>query len=105
MAFMRILFALVIAGLMAGPLAACAGTRTQESTGEYVDDSVISNKVRAQLLSDRDLNMFKIDVTTFKGEVQLSGFVDNADAKARATQVAQNVEGVKIVHNNLVVKQ
>ncbi len=105
MNFMRILFALVIAGFIAGPLTACAGTRTTESTGEYVDDSVLSNKVRAQLLGDKDLNMFKIDVTTFKGEVQLSGFVDNAVAKTRATQVAQSVEGVKMVHNNLVVKQ
>ena len=105
MTFMRMLFALVIAGFIAGPLVACAGTRTTESTGEYVDDSVLSNKVRAQLLGDKDLNMFKIDVTTFKGEVQLSGFVDNATAKARATQVAQSVEGVKMVHNNLIVKQ
>jgi osmotically-inducible protein OsmY len=101
MFFMRILFALAIVGFIAGPLAACAGTRTTESTGEYVDDSVLSNK----LLGDKDLNMFKIDVTTFKGEVQLSGFVDNAAAKARATQVAQSIEGVKMVHNNLVVKQ
>ena len=105
MTFMRMLFALVIAGFIAGPLVACAGTRTTESTGEYVDDSVLSNKVRAQLLGDKDLNMFKIDVTTIKGEVQLSGFVDNATAKARATQVAQSVEGVKMVHNNLIVKQ
>jgi osmotically-inducible protein OsmY len=104
MTFMRILFALLIAGFLAGPLVSCAGTRTTESTGEYVDDSAISNKVRAQLIGDKDLNMFKIDVTTFKGEVQLSGFVDNAAAKARATQVAQSVEGVKMVHNNLVVK-
>ena len=104
MSLVRILFALAIAGFIAGPLAACAPTRTTESTGEYVDDSVLSNKVRAQLLGDKDLNMFKIDVTTFKGEVQLSGFVDNAAAKTRATQVAQSVEGVKMVHNNLVVK-
>lgn len=105
MSFMRILFALVIAGFIAGPLAACAGTRTTESTGEYVDDSVLSNKIRAKLAGDKDLNMFKIDVTTFKSEVQLSGFVDNAAAKARATQVVSTVEGVKMIHNNLVVKQ
>lgn len=104
MPFVRILFALLIAGFLAGPLAACAGTRTTESTGEYVDDSVLSNKVRAKLIDDKDLNITQIDVTTFKGEVQLSGFVNNAAAKARATQVVQSVEGVKMVHNNLVVK-
>lgn len=105
MPFMRILFALVIAGFIAGPLAACAGTRTETSTGEYIDDSVVSNKVRAKLAGDKDLNVFQIDVTTFKGEVQLSGFVNNAAAKSRASQVVSTVEGVKMVHNNLVVKQ
>ena len=105
MSFMRILSAVVIAGFVAGPLVACAGTRTTESTGEYVDSSVLSNKVRAKLAGDKDLNMFQIDVTTFKDEVQLSGFVDNAAAKERATRVVSSVEGVKAVHNNLVVKQ
>lgn len=105
MSFTRILSAVLIAGFIAGPLVACAGSRTSESTGEYVDSSVLSNKVRAKLAGDKDLNMFQIDVTTFKDEVQLSGFVDNAAAKARATQVVSSVEGVKMVHNNLVVKQ
>jgi osmotically-inducible protein OsmY len=104
MSFTRILSALVIAGFIAGPLVACAGTSSKESTGEYVDSSVLSNKVRAKLADDKDLNMFQIDVTTFKDEVQLSGFVNNAAAKARATQVVASVEGVKMVHNNLVVK-
>lgn len=105
MSFTRILSAVLIAGFIAGPLVACAGSRTSESTGEYVDSSVLSNKVRAKLAGDKDLNMFQIDVTTFKDEVQLSGFVDNAATKARATQVVSSVEGVKMVHNNLVVKQ
>lgn len=96
--------ALVAVGLIAGPMAACSGTSKQESTGEYVDDAAISTKVRAQLLGDRDLNLFKIDVTTFKGVVQLSGFVDSAAAKARATQVVRGIDGVAGIRNDLVVK-
>lgn len=104
MTIVRLFFALAFAGLLAGPLTACAGTKSESSTGEYIDDSVVSNKIRAKLVDDEELNMFQIDVTTFKGEVQLSGFVSNAAAKARATQVASSVEGVKTVHNDLVVK-
>lgn len=96
--------ALISAALLAGPLAGCAGSETSESTGEYIDDSAISNKVRAELIADADLNLFQIDVTTYKGTVQLSGFVDSADAKARATKVAAGVEGVKDVRNDLIVK-
>ena len=100
----RLILAAVLAGFLAAPLAGCAGDTKSESTGEYVDDSVISNKVRANLIGDSELNVFQIDVTTFKGEVQLSGFVNSADAKARAERVARTVNGVKTVHNNLVVK-
>lgn len=95
---------LVFAGLLTGPLAACTSTPTSESTGEYIDDSAISNKVRAQLIGDKDLNVFQIDVTTFKGVVQLSGFVNSASIKERAGTVAAGVQGVKEVRNNLVVK-
>jgi osmotically-inducible protein OsmY len=100
----RLILAAVLAGFLAAPLAGCTGDSKSESTGEYVDDSVISNKVRANLIGDSELNVFQIDVTTFKGEVQLSGFVNSPAAKARAQQVAQSVNGVKAVHNNLVVK-
>lgn len=96
----RFLKALFVIGLLAGPVAACSG----ESAGEYIDDSVISNKVRAELIDDKDLNLFQIDVTTLKGEVQLSGFVDSPAAKDRAGRVAGGVEGVKKIHNNLVVR-
>jgi hyperosmotically inducible periplasmic protein len=97
-----LLRALVVVGLLSGPvaLAGCQG----ESAGEYVDDSVISNKVRAELIGDSDLNVFQIDVTTLRGEVQLSGFVDSQEAKDRAGEVAAGVEGVREVHNNLVVQ-
>ena len=100
----HVLSTLLIACFIAAPIAGCAGTRTTESTGEYVDDSVLSNKVRAKLAGDKDLNLFQINVTSFKGAVQLSGFVNNAAAKERATQVVSSIEGVKAVHNDLVIK-
>lgn len=96
--------ALVLTGLIAGPIAGCTSSPTRESTGEYIDDAAISSKVRAKLIGDKDLNVLKIDVTTFKGVVQLSGFVDSASIKARAGAVAAGVEGVKEVRNNLVIK-
>jgi osmotically-inducible protein OsmY len=96
--------AIALAALLAGPLSACSSTATSESTGEYIDDSTVSNKVRADLLSDKDLNVFKIDVTTYKGVVQLSGFVNNEEIRDRAGRVAIGVEGVTAVHNNLIIK-
>jgi len=100
----RFLAAFALVGLLAGAATGCAGSSKSESTGEYIDDSVISNKVRAELIGDKDLNVFQIDVTTYKGEVQLSGFVDSQNDKDRATRVVSGVEGVKEIHNNLVVK-
>lgn len=96
--------ALVLTGVLAGPIVGCTSSATNESTGEYIDDAAISGKVRAQFIVDKDLNVFKIDVTTFKGAVQLSGFVNTASIKARAGTVAASVKGVTDVHNNLVVK-
>jgi hyperosmotically inducible protein len=96
--------AILVLALAAGTMAACNATRTTESTGEYVDDSVISNKIRAQIIGDSTLKLSQIDVETFKGTVQLSGFVDNEAAKTQAGNVARNVAGVARVHNNLVVK-
>jgi osmotically-inducible protein OsmY len=92
---------LVLAG---ATMAACTATPTRESAGEYVDDSVISTKVRAQIFGDKDLKLTQIDVETFKGAVQLSGFVDSATAKPRTGDVAAQVAGVTRVHKNLVVK-
>lgn len=96
--------ALILAGLLAGPMAACSSTSTSESTGEYIDDSAISNKVRGALIADKDLNVFQIDVTTYKGVVQLSGFVDSTSIRERAGAVAASVDGVNQVRNNLIVK-
>ena len=98
---------LAIACLAAAALsltAACTATETQESTGEYVDSSVISNKVRAAIIAEKGLSIFSIDVTTFRGTVQLSGFVDTPAQKALAETVTRKVPGVREIRNNIVVK-
>ena len=82
----------------------CASTPTKEGTGEYIDDSAITTKVKSAILGDSALKVFQINVETFKGEVQLSGFVDSAQAKQKAGEVARGVGGVKSVKNNLIVK-
>ena len=90
--------------LMMVAIAGCAGSRTQQSTGEYVDDSAITAKVKTAVLQDPSLKVFEIGVETFKGVVQLSGFVNSAETVNRATQVASSVGGVTSVKNDLIVK-
>ena len=82
----------------------CASTPKQESTGEFVDDSVITTKVKALLAEDDFLKSFKISVETRKGTVQLSGFVNAQQAVDKAGQIAWSVKGVKSVRNDLIVK-
>jgi osmotically-inducible protein OsmY len=83
---------------------ACASTRTHESTGEYVDDSTITTKVKALLAEDDFLKSFQIGVETYKGTVQLSGFVNSQDAARKAGEITRSVKGVMSVKNNLIVK-
>jgi hyperosmotically inducible protein len=92
-------------GMMAAlaALAACAATRTQQSTGEQIDDSVITAKVKAALIEDPTTKAHQVQVDTFRGTVQLNGFVDSADEKAAAARVAHSVNGVQNVRNNLTV--
>ncbi len=98
--FRQLVIVLFLTALIAG----CAGTRTQESTGEYVDDSMITAKVKAEILDDPMLKVFQINVETFKGEVQLSGFVNSAAASARAVEITRKVKGVTSVKNSMIVK-
>ena len=84
---------------------ACASTPKQESTGEYVDDSVITTKVKSLLAEDDFLKSFEISVETYKGTVQLSGFVDSQKAIDKAVEITRSVKGVKSVKNNLNVKK
>jgi len=82
----------------------CASTPTRESSGQFVDDSVLTTKVKAAIFDDQSLKVLQINVKTFKGEVQLSGFVDSAQSAKKAGDVARSVEGVKSVKNDLIVK-
>lgn len=85
-------------------LAGCAGTQKRESTGEYFDDSAITSKVKTEIFKDLTLKVLQINVESFKGVVQLSGFVDSAQASAKAVEIARSVKGVNAVKNSLVVK-
>jgi len=95
-------FLLILAVL--ATLAACAATSTRESTGEFVDDSVITTKIKSLLAADDLLKSFQISVETYQGTVQLSGFVNSQKAIDKADAIVKSVKGVKSVKNNLIVK-
>lgn len=82
----------------------CAPTRKQASVGEYVDDTVITTKVKAAIFDEPTLKTMQISVETFKGEVQLSGFVNSTQSVNKAGELARSVGGVKGVKNDLIVK-
>jgi osmotically-inducible protein OsmY len=82
----------------------CASTAKQEGTGEYVDDTVITTKVKAAIFAEPTLKSAEINVETFKGAVQLSGFVSSPAAENRAIAVARGVSGVKSVKNDMRLK-
>jgi hyperosmotically inducible periplasmic protein len=91
---------LVIVALAVG---ACSATRTQQSAGEVVDDSVLTAKVKTALVEDPVTKARQIDVETYRGVVQLAGFVDSQEEKARAAELAKAVTGVEEVRNDLKV--
>lgn len=99
----RIVKVLICAALLSAFLG-CSATQKHESTGQYVDDSVITTKVKAALFDDMSLKTFKISVKTYQSVVQLSGFVDSAEHAQRAAEVARSVEGVSEVRNDLIVE-
>ena len=82
----------------------CASTAKQEGTGEYFDDSVITTKVKAEIFNEASLKSSEINVETFKGVVQLSGFVNSQANINKAVEVARKVRGVKSVTNSMRVK-
>jgi osmotically-inducible protein OsmY len=90
--------------MMIAAFVACASTPKQSSTGEVVDDSVITTKIKTELANDEFLKSFQISVETRKGIVELSGFVDSQNAKDKAGKIAHGVGGVKSVKNALIVK-
>jgi osmotically-inducible protein OsmY len=97
-------FGLVICLVLAVVVVGCAGDRTSRSTGQYVDDSVIANKVKVALYADEQVKGRQIEVEAHKGTIQLSGFVNSTAEAQRAVQIARNVEGVREVRNSLIVK-
>jgi osmotically-inducible protein OsmY len=94
----------VIATTLLVSVVACAPTATREGTGEYVDDSVITTKVKAAFAADSTVKATQVNVETFKGTVQLSGFVDSRESAQKAVEVARGVKGVKSVKNDLVIR-
>ena len=100
----RLFIGYLVLLMLVATFAACASTRTHESTGEYVDDSVITTKVKALIAENDFLKSFQISVETYKGKVQLSGFVNSQDAVTKAGEITNSVKGVKSVKNNLIVK-
>jgi osmotically-inducible protein OsmY len=94
----------LLAALMLTAVVGCASTRTQESTGQYVSDSAITTAVKAAILKEPSLKVAEINVETFKGVVQLSGFVRSNENIATAVGVARGVNGVQSVRNDMRVK-
>ena len=82
----------------------CSATPTRESTGEFVDDATITTKVKAAFVKDETVKAREINVETFKGVVQLSGFVNTSEEKARAGQLAAGITGVHDVQNKIAIK-
>jgi len=82
----------------------CASTTKHEGTGEYVDDTVITSKVKAAILEEPGLKSAEIKVETFKGVVQLSGFVSSRTSSNKAVELARGVHGVKSVKDDMLVK-
>lgn len=103
MKFAKSLSAVFVAVSLLG-LAGCASTPTKESTGEYVDDSLITAKVKASIFNEPTLKASEINVETFKGDVQLSGFVADPKDAEKAVEVARGVKGVTSVKNDIRVK-
>jgi osmotically-inducible protein OsmY len=91
-----------VAGLL---VVGCAGDRYHESTGESIDDTAITARVKSALGNDSQFKYDDVHVSTFKGTVQLSGFVSNRDARSHAVELAKNTEGVKDVSNSIDLKE
>ena len=94
----------LMAVAVSASIAACAPMQGRETAGEYVDDASITAKIKAELVRDRDLPATQIRVETMQNVVQLSGFVDNAAQKAKAGQMARQIQGVKDVKNDIIVR-
>lgn len=97
-------FTSLLAAFMILVLVGCAPTSTRQGTGEYIDDAVITSKVKAAFAADPVVKATEVQVETFKGTVQLSGFVESRESAQKAVEIARQVKGVNEVRNNTVIK-
>jgi len=97
-------FAAFLSAVLLASLLGCAGTSTKEGTGEYIDDTVITTKVKTAIFDEPSLKSAEINVETFKGTVQLTGFVSSRAATDRAAEVTRGVPGVTSVRNDMRLK-
>ena len=97
-------FSTILATFLLMASLGCASSRTQEGTGEYLDDTVITTKVKAAILGEPGIKVSEINVETFKGVVQLSGFVNSREDINKAMRVARAVNGVTSVENDMQLK-
>ncbi|HGJ5882106.1 MULTISPECIES: BON domain-containing protein [Arsenophonus] len=104
MKYLKSMTALCTVLFMALFLSACAPTAKTEGTGGYIDDTVITTKVKTALLAEKNLKSTQINVETFKGRVQLSGFVSSRADAQRAIQVTQGVAGVQSVIDSMKIR-
>jgi osmotically-inducible protein OsmY len=95
---------LLLCGAILTGVAACAATRTEESAGQYFDDTSITAKAKAAIFNEPSLKSAEINVETFKGVVQLSGFVNSASDIERAKVLVQGISGVRSVQNKMQLK-
>lgn len=102
--FSILLLAAASAATVFTGVAGCASTATQESTGQYMDDTAITAKVKAAIFNDASLKSAEINVETFKGVVQLSGFVNSAADIQNAVKLVQSISGVRSVRNDMRLK-
>ncbi len=102
---MRTLIRCLIGVAMLLAFTACTSNQTTRSTGIYVDDKVITTKVKSELIRNEVTKAMQIEVETYRGVVQLSGFVDTEESKETAGQIAKGVEGVVDVKNDLILRQ
>ncbi|MBC3907134.1 MULTISPECIES: BON domain-containing protein [Undibacterium] len=101
--FVNKIMGIFLASIMLS-IVGCASTSKQESAGEYIDDTVITTKVKAAIVNEPTLKASEINVETFKGIVQLSGFVADPGSASKAVSVSSGVKGVKSVKNDIRVK-
>lgn len=100
----KIIKSLFLSLLLLSAMPACTENTKRESTGEYFDDAVLTTKIKSTFVGDSRLKANDINVKTYKGIVQLSGFVDTQAEADRAVQLARTIKGVKAVNNSLIVK-